>query len=336
MCSLINRSLQRQIFNKQVYLITIIFNNSCDSAIYSRSTSDKTGNSTVLVAGYHYTKMPQSKPPHCDGASPELFSGHTDRFGGITVVSNEEPCLPSQFDQKLEASLTAWKGKKVRGLWFKVALEDASWVPSLAKNEFVFHHAKPGYVMMCRWLPISELNNIPPFAHTMFGVGAIVVNSAQEILVVKEKYLPDFPHWKLPGGYVEPGENLADAALREVLEETGVKTEFEFLLTFRHMHGAMFGCSDCYFVVSLKPTSEEINMCPREIAACQWMKVDDYLNSPHTIETNKFFVKKYLECQKSGTGITYESSVHPFLKRRVCIYSISSGQEHSLSEKNNS
>nr|CAD7201761.1 unnamed protein product [Timema douglasi] len=295
MCSLINRSLQRQIFNKQVYLITIIFNNSCDSAIYSRSTSDKTGNSTVLVAGYHYTKMPQSKPPHCDGASPELFSGHTDRFGGITVVSNEEPCLPSQFDQKLE-----------------------------------------GYVMMCRWLPISELNNIPPFAHTMFGVGAIVVNSAQEILVVKEKYLPDFPHWKLPGGYVEPGENLADAALREVLEETGVKTEFEFLLTFRHMHGAMFGCSDCYFVVSLKPTSEEINMCPREIAACQWMKVDDYLNSPHTIETNKFFVKKYLECQKSGTGITYESSVHPFLKRRVCIYSISSGQEHSLSEKNNS
>nr|CAD7572836.1 unnamed protein product [Timema californicum] len=116
-----------------------------------------------------------------------------------------------------------------------------------------------------------------------------------------------------------PGENLADAALREVLEETGVKTEFEFLLTFRHMHGAMFGCSDCYFVVSLKPTSEEINMCPREIAACQWMKVDDYLNSPHTIETNKFFVKKYLECQKSGTGVTYESSVHPFLKRRFLI-----------------
>ncbi|CAG2069174.1 unnamed protein product, partial [Timema podura] len=77
--------------------------------------------------------MPQSKPAHCDGSSLKLFSGHTDRFGGITVMSSEEPCLPSQFDQKLEASLTAWKEKKVRGLWFKVALEDASWVPSLAK-----------------------------------------------------------------------------------------------------------------------------------------------------------------------------------------------------------
>lgn len=31
--------------------------------------------------------------------------------------------------------------------------------------------------------------------------------------------------WSLPGGHVEPGERTADAALREVAEETGVAAE---------------------------------------------------------------------------------------------------------------
>ena len=73
------------------------------------------------------------------------------------------------------------------------------------QNEFQFHHAKPGYVMMYRWLPATETCNIPPFAHTMIGVGAVVMNEACEILVVREKYSL-IPHWKLPGGYVEPGK----------------------------------------------------------------------------------------------------------------------------------
>ncbi len=35
----------------------------------------------------------------------------------------------------------------------------------------------------------------------------------------------DNAHWGLPGGYVEPGESVTEAAAREVAEETGVVAE---------------------------------------------------------------------------------------------------------------
>ena len=43
-----------------------------------------------------------------------------------------------------------------------------------------------------------------------------------ELLLMRRS---DNGHWGLPGGYVEPGESVLDAAAREVLEETGVEIE---------------------------------------------------------------------------------------------------------------
>ena len=60
---------------------------------------------------------------------------------------------------------------------------------------------------MLKWLPSDEPCQVPSYAHTMVGAGAMVVNDKNEILVVQEKYYKRPHHWKLPGGYVDPGKS---------------------------------------------------------------------------------------------------------------------------------
>jgi ADP-ribose pyrophosphatase YjhB (NUDIX family) len=72
------------------------------------------------------------------------------------------------------------------------------------------------------------------------------------------------------------GEDISDAAIREVLEETGVQTRFNSLVAFRHSHGSQFGCSDIYLIVHLSPEDETqpLIKCDREIEECCWMQVN--------------------------------------------------------------
>lgn len=76
------------------------------------------------------------------------------------------------------------------------------------------------------------------------------------------------------------GEDLIDTAQREVLEETGVECEFVSLLAFRHQHNYRFGCSDIYFICVMRPITQEIKPCPREVSDCQWMDVGASLLFP--------------------------------------------------------
>ncbi|MGB0671843.1 MAG: NUDIX hydrolase, partial [Rhodospirillales bacterium] len=57
--------------------------------------------------------------------------------------------------------------------------------------------------------------------HPRIGVGAIVWKDDQVLLVRRAKE-PGAGTWSLPGGSQEWGETLAETAIREVHEETGV------------------------------------------------------------------------------------------------------------------
>jgi 8-oxo-dGTP diphosphatase len=61
----------------------------------------------------------------------------------------------------------------------------------------------------------------------LITVDALIELTDGRIVLVRRKNPP--PGWALPGGFVDPGESLADAVRREALEETSLKITVEEL-----------------------------------------------------------------------------------------------------------
>lgn len=60
------------------------------------------------------------------------------------------------------------------------------------------------------------------------GVSACVWQGTR-VLIVERAKAPMAGFWSLPGGHVEPGETVKQAALRELQEETGIEASLDHL-----------------------------------------------------------------------------------------------------------
>ncbi len=106
----------------------------------------------------------------------------------------------------------------------------------------------------------------------------IIVNIAivegDRLLLVQEGKDYCRGQWGLPGGRVEPGERLADAALREVTEETGLSVELDGIVrisrytTARNNHciGFTFGA---------RPLGGDLVVDGSEILRASWISFVD-------------------------------------------------------------
>jgi 8-oxo-dGTP diphosphatase len=61
------------------------------------------------------------------------------------------------------------------------------------------------------------------------GIGAIIIDS-DRVLLVKRAHPPIQGQWSIPGGVLEVGERVREAAVREAREETGLIVETGELL----------------------------------------------------------------------------------------------------------
>lgn len=64
----------------------------------------------------------------------------------------------------------------------------------------------------------------------VLGVGAVIWNDGDEVVLIRRGKEPRKDQWSIPGGHLEWGESLHEALLREVHEETGLTVELVGLI----------------------------------------------------------------------------------------------------------
>ncbi len=144
---------------------------------------------------------------------------------------------------------------------------------------------------------VTKLNKKNPIAKDLFT----------------KKYKPkriDNPKnfWQMPQGGVDKGEKYYDAAIRELKEETSIKTislikEIDYLTTYllpKHLIGIIWkgkykGQKQKWFIVRFNGEEREININTKhpEFLDWKWVDIDDLTN-----EVVEFKVQVYKKIQK--------------------------------------
>ena len=96
------------------------------------------------------------------------------------------------------------------------------------------------------------------------GAAAAVFDDQGRVLLVKHSYGP--LNWELPGGAVESGESVVEAAVREMQEETGLTVVAKHLAGFYYdteadAHHFVFLCEPLNEYATLHPGADEVTEC---------------------------------------------------------------------------
>ncbi|KAF8687930.1 hypothetical protein HU200_042522 [Digitaria exilis] len=247
-----------------------------------------------------------------------------DEYGGVVVDADRLPVDKAAFARRLVASLSYWKSVGKKGVWLKLPVDRAEFVPLAVKEGFKYHHAEESYLMLTYWIP-DEPNMLPANASHQVGVGGFVINDQMEVLVVQEKYCGSSLDgvWKLPTGFILASEEIYTGASREVKEETGVDTEFVDVVAFRHAHNVAFQKSDLFFICMLRPVSSQIKIDETEIQAAKWMPLEEFVKQPF-IQEDHMFQKIMDICiqrlRKCYCGLTPHHVVSRFDDRTSTLY----------------
>lgn len=201
-----------------------------------------------------------------------------DKYNGITVDLSISQFLTSEeFRTVLSDSIQKWRNQGRSAVWIKVPILQSHLIPEAANQGFEFHHAEHHQSLLKLWLQEDREDLTPRFATHQVGVSGLVIREdTGQVLAVQDRN-SQFNLWKFPGGLSNLEEDIGDTAVREVFEETGIKSEFQSMLALRQQHkqpGA-FGRSDIFIVCRLRPVTFDIRPCSREIKACQWMDIAD-------------------------------------------------------------
>jgi 8-oxo-dGTP pyrophosphatase MutT (NUDIX family) len=155
------------------------------------------------------------------------------------------------------------------------------------------------------WLDDVEIPGERRFEHHVLrfprgGVGTVVVNDRDETLLLwRHRFITDTWGWEIPAGWTDPGEEPADAARREVEEETGYRpTTIEPLLDYNPMNGISahrfrtFLCTAADHIGPPTDTSESIRVEWVPLADVPRLAADGHLKDGPSITGLSYYLMR--------------------------------------------
>ena len=139
------------------------------------------------------------------------------------------------------------------------------------------------------------------------GVGIVVLNKKNQVFLAKRIDNPK-NFWQMPQGGVDHGEEFYEAAIRELKEETSIKTvslikEIDGLTTYllpNHLVGIIWkgrykGQKQKWFIVRFEGKEDEINIKTKhpEFLDWKWVNIENL-----TDEVVSFKIHVYQQIQK--------------------------------------
>lgn len=122
------------------------------------------------------------------------------------------------------------------------------------------------------------------------GVAGIVKRE-DTYLVVKKRYGGLKNKWSFPGGFVEMGETIDQAVLREIREETGIDCRIKDIIGIRS--GVIKErVSDNLILFELEYEKGTISVDTSELLEAKWLTKQELLEDPFTAKMIHFFLSE--------------------------------------------
>ncbi|KOP69657.1 DNA mismatch repair protein MutT [Lysinibacillus sp. FJAT-14745] len=108
------------------------------------------------------------------------------------------------------------------------------------------------------------------------GVGAVIIDESNKILLVLRKKAPEAGCWSLPGGKVDYMETIENAIIREIKEELGVDIEITQLVCVTNH---IIHLEDIHYVAptfAARITNGEVqNREPHALEKVKWFSINE-------------------------------------------------------------
>ena len=245
-----------------------------------------------------------------------MLTTQEDLYNGLIIDTESTHLSSLEFQKSLEELIGASIEKKIALLWLDLTTEQHEHISIALSLGFEFHNCEAKRTTLT--FQVSEDAYIPvPPTHTI-GVGAVVMNDKNEILMVRDRIHTSHSIYKLPGGMLEHANSLEEGVLREVWEETGIKAKLIKMVSVLNSHPYRFNKSNMYIVFHLEALSLEINVIDtHEIEKAFWMPLEEFF----THEEMSDFQKDLVNATLKNEGISLmENDVYFPRKKHVEVY----------------